>query len=256
MTAGILVHPDPASGGRAVARRLCGLAAEAGRTRGRFALGVSGGESPEPLFRALAAVPEATSWSVFWCDERQVPPDDARSNYGLARRRWLAPAHVPAERTFPIPVDRPVEEDAAAYERTVRAYFDAPPSPAASGPAFDALVLGVGPDGHTASLFPGAPELEATGRWVVGVPRPARPPLIPRVSLTLEAIGAARAVLFLAWGEGKREILGRLFADPGRGGPDAELPAARVRARGSVEWHIDRAAVPEPGAAAPPSSTS
>ena len=246
MTAGVVVHPDPASGGRAVAQRLRELAAAAERARGRFVVGVSGGESPEPLFRALAAVPETAGWSVFWCDERRVPPEDPRSNYGLALRGWLEPAHVPRERTFPIPVDRPAEEAAADYERTIRTYFDAPPAPAESGPTFDALVLGVGPDGHTASLFPGSAELAATGRWVLGVPHPSRPPYVPRVSLTLEAIAASRTVLFLAWGEGKRAILARLFADPGRGGPRGELPAARVRAREAVEWHIDRAAVPPP----------
>lgn len=244
MTGTIVVHPDPESGGRAVADRLLGLAAGAIAGRGRFVLGVSGGEGPKPLFRALARGGLPDGAYVFWCDERLVPATDPLSNYGLARRLWLEPSRFPADRTFPIPTDATLEAAASRYEATLRRFFG-PDAARAEGPAtFDALVLGVGPDGHTASLFPRAPSLEVADRWVVGEPQPARPPFVPRVSLTLEAIRTARLVVVLAWGAEKRGILRRIFADPGRGGPRGEVPAARVQARESVEWHIDRAAAP------------
>ncbi len=243
------VLPDVASAARAVLARLVDLADEARAQRGRFALAVSGGQTPEPLFRALASRGTGedawSGWHIFWSDERAVPPTDPRSNFGEAGRLWLGPAAVPDGQVHPIRTDGPgIDAMARTYEAELREFFPGPPGAA----TFDAVLLGVGPDGHTASLFPGSPTLEAGGRWVVAEPRPAVPPLVPRVSLTLDAIGRARVVLFLVGGTAKREVLARVFADPNRGGPRAALPAARVQALDAVEWYVDRGAAP-PGPA-------
>ena len=242
----VVVHPDAEAGGSSVAERLGALAQRARRERGRFVLGVSGGESPETLFRALAQGIAGTTgdWWLFWCDERLVPGSDPRSNFGLARRLWLAPVGFPPDHAFPVPTSGPVEASARHYDAQIRAFFGTEGPPGAGPPTFDVLVLGVGPDGHTASLFPGAPSLRVKDRWAVAEPAPARPPLVPRVTLTLAAIGDARTVLFLAWGSTKRRVLEGILSDPGRGGPLGEAPAALVRPRGSIEWHVDRAAWP------------
>jgi 6-phosphogluconolactonase len=246
MTPHVVVHPDPASGGRAVAERLGRLAQAALQARGRFVLGLSGGESPEPLFRALADASPASQrrWWLLWCDERLVPADDPRSNYGLARRLWLEPSHFPTERTLPVPTDGGPETSARRYDAELRRSFRAG-SPAGPGPAaFDAVVLGLGPDGHTASLFPGAATLTVVDRWAVAVADPALPPIVPRVSLTLSALNRARVALFLVWGRAKREVLARALGESEREPTAGGLPAGRVRALESVEWYVDGEAWP------------
>ncbi len=242
-----IVHADAEAGGRAVAERVFDLAAEAIRARGAFAIAVSGGRSPETMFRAFAsrraAAAEGEPWTVLWCDERVVPPDDPRSNFGLARRLWLAPARVPAERIIPVPTELPAEQAADRYDGLLRERF----APGASSPrprqAFDVAVLGLGPDGHTASLFPGRPSLAVVGRWSVAERSPTQEPRVPRVTLTLEGIGHVRHAIFLAWGAEKRPVLSSLFSDDGTTGA-RDLPAGRVRAQESVEWHVDRSAWP------------
>ncbi|HTT16256.1 MAG TPA: 6-phosphogluconolactonase [Thermoplasmata archaeon] len=236
MTPAPTVHASPEAGGRAVAGRIRELAAGALRARGRFSIGVSGGASPVPLFEALARAgaggePDRV-WSVYWCDERLVPPGDARSNFALARRTWLEPARVPSDRVHPVPVELGERGAAEHYESALRAAADV-----GDGAALDVAVLGVGPDGHTASLFPGRPALQEPRRWVVAEPDPGREPRVARVTLSLVGLASARRAIFLAWGEEKHAILARIL-----GGTAPELPAARVRALESVEWHVDRAA--------------
>lgn len=242
-----IVHADAEAGGRAVAERIFELAAAAVRARGGFTIAVSGGRSPETMFRAFAArragAADGEPWTVLWCDERMVPPDDLRSNFGLARRLWLAPARVPAERILPVPTGLPAGEAADLYDGLLRERFAAGPPSSRPRQGFDVAVLGLGPDGHTASLFPGRPSLAVVDRWSVAETSPTQEPRVPRVTLTLEAIRHARHAIFLVWGAEKRPVLSSLFSDDGSVGA-RDLPAARVRAQDSVEWHVDRSAWP------------
>jgi 6-phosphogluconolactonase len=239
----VWVHPDAETAARAAAHRVLGLAERAVAAEGRFAVAVSGGKTPEGMFRELASAGGPPNrwkaWQVFWCDERHVPSTDPRSNFGLARRVWLRPARVPVEGIHPVPVSRSLEQDATAYEDELRRFF-APGSTA----GWDAVVLGVGPDGHTASLFPGSASLEVPGRWVVGEPEPRQPPDVPRVTLTLEGLSHARVAIFLVCGADKRAILSRLLDPVGPHPSKLALPAARVGATESVEWFVDRDALP------------
>ncbi len=239
------LYADLGSAARATAERLvelAGLASAAGRT---FAVAVSGGRSPERMFRALATSseerPRWKDWRVFWCDERCVPAGDPRSNFGLAQRLWLRPAGIPRENLHPIDTSVPAAEGARRYEATLRGAFGS------TAPAtFDAVVLGVGPDGHTASLFPGAATLRAADRWVAAEPKPRQPPAVPRVTLTLTGLARSRRALFLVGGADKRDALATILT-PGSGpARRSEPPAARVTALEGVEWYLDREAAPLP----------
>ncbi len=244
LTGAVRVHPDARSAYRALADRLVELARAPTPGRPRFSLALSGGSTPERLFRLLAAdYARRVGWreiEIGFADERAVAPDDARSNFALARRALLAPLDVPAERIHRIPGElRPTGAAARAYEGALRALF------ADGRGTFDAVLLGMGPDGHTASLFPGASTLREVARWVRVEPAPALEPKVPRITLTLPALAAARCVLFLVLGAEKRPALTDVLRDPRRGTPEATLPAARVRARESVEWFVDSEAAPD-----------
>ncbi len=246
MTSGVVVHADGEAAGRAVAERVCELASEAAARRGAFSVAISGGKTPEPMFAALAASAAAWDrWAVYWCDERLVAPDDPRSNFGLARRLWLAPAHVPMRSVHPVHTAGSAGQAAERYEDELRALPTGPNPGAAAVGVLDAVVLGIGPDGHTASLFPGSPTLGERARWVVPEPNPALEPKVPRVTLTFPALRHARHAIFVVSGAEKRPTLERILNDPERGTDSAKLPAARVTAAESVEWHVDRAAWPE-----------
>ena len=176
---------------------------------------LSGGSTPRSVYERLAT--SDLPWAGMECwfgDERCVPPSDERSNERMAREALLSRVPVHAH-----PMDG-AACDAEGYERKLRERFhgDAPP-------AFDVAFLGIGDDGHTASLFPGAPELEERERWVVRVdPPPGTEPAVPRLSVTLPVLNAARVALFLIAGASKREALARLL----RGD---DIPAARVHAQ-------------------------
>jgi 6-phosphogluconolactonase len=193
---------------------------------------LTGGSSPKHAYE-LAAERDA-DWSpatVWFGDERCVGPAHPDSNFSMADRALLSRLSKPPD------VHRmqgELEPDAAAgaYEAEVRERLG-------GDPRWDLLLLGIGPDGHTASLFPGKPEIEETGRLVVGVPLAGMEPQVPRVSLTLPAINAARAVVFLVTGEGKAAMVPRVFGPS----PDPSLPATRVRPRyGSLTVYLDEAA--------------
>lgn len=170
---------------------------------------LSGGSTPEAFYHALAGL--AYPWEdveCFFGDERCVPATDERSNARMAARALLD--HVPA-RAYPIDG---AGCDAEGYERTLRERFGA-------RLRFDLIVYGLGPDGHTASLFPGMPAVEETDRWVVRVPEAGLDPFVPRVTMTVPALSAASVGVFLVSGAGKRDAVARLV---GRG----DIPAARV----------------------------
>jgi 6-phosphogluconolactonase len=216
---------------------LAAAAAEwvAGQCRGgdEFRVAASGGNTPHFLYEALASSTfrdniEWQRWHVFFGDERAVPPDDAKSNYRLLVDTLLSRVSIPEQQVHRMEAER-TDLDAAAsdYSQLLEADCGAPPR-------LDLVLLGLGADGHTASLFPGTAALEVADTWAT--PGRAPDPPIDRLSLTLPAINAAARVAFLVTGESKAEAL--------RGVIDGTVPAARVRpANGELIWFLDAAAV-------------
>ena len=203
---------------------------------GRCSLVLSGGNTPRALYSLLASSTyrDQIPWSqvhVFWGDERYVPSDDAASNYRMARESLLEQVPLPFQNIHPMPTHFQLPEAAAHdYERTLREQAGR------QRPLFDLMLLGLGEDGHTASLFPRSPALQETTRWVVAVTVPAEPPT--RLTLTLPAIAAAARVFVLVSGTGKSDALTHVLspkADP------SDYPAAGLpSARGIVTWWVDR----------------
>ncbi|MBM3163660.1 MAG: 6-phosphogluconolactonase [Chlorobi bacterium] len=228
--------------------------------RGRFTFVLSGGRSPRPLYRKLASGvslelmrlhdlpctenPEEDDlihmpWKktlIFWGDERCVPPSHPESNYRLAKETLLDAPGIEEARVFRIPGELyPHHKAAESYEETIRKVFgcrDDKKSPEI--PAFDLMVLGLGEDGHTASLFPeDRKNLEETRRLVVAVETPHGQPRIPRLSITLPLINRARTVLFFTEGKKRAELAKKIRS----GTASAVLPAGMVKpASGNLFW--------------------
>ncbi len=237
VNADVRVRPDPETLSRAVAHALVSRISD-GVTRGtRFSLALAGGSTPRTLYRLLATeYQDRIPWAqvhLFWGDERYVPPDDPRSNYRLVRESLLDHVAIPEGNVHPMPTDRPDPDDAArAYERTLREYFPE------SWPRLDLVLLGMGPDGHTASLFPGSPALQERERWVVAVQAPIDPPR--RLTLTLPVLNRAASVFFLVTGPEKANALRRALTGP----PDPiTCPAGAVHPEGGgLVWWVDEKA--------------
>jgi 6-phosphogluconolactonase len=171
-------------------------------------------------------------------DDRFVPENDPLSNMGMARRLFLDKVPAPRGNVHAIPTDANYPEGAAnLYEDTLKEFYGAEQLDPAK-PLFDLVLMGVGPDGHTASLFSGQRALEEKERWVVGVAKAGMEPAVPRVTLTLPALASTREMLFIADGAGKRDILRRVFSGE-------DLPSVRVHSDGALVWLLDRAAAPE-----------
>jgi 6-phosphogluconolactonase len=238
----IITVADPAALAKTAAERvLARMAADSGR----IAICLTGGSSPKALYQLLAtpAYRDRIPWDrVHWFigDERLVPRKDALHNMSMARQAFLDRC-APAANVHPIPTDtadiKDPDKSAALYENELMAFYGAERLDPAR-PLFDLVLMGVGPDGHTASLFPGYPAVEETARWVVGVPKANVEPFVPRVSLTLPTLASCREMLFEISGESKRAILTRLFAGE-------NLPANRARSLQETIWLIDQAALPE-----------
>jgi 6-phosphogluconolactonase len=204
----------------------------------RYTLALAGGSTPQRLYERLGA--EAAGplpWErlhLFWGDERYVPPTDPRSNHRLVQRTLLADAPCPAANVHPIPTDRtPPETAAAAYEQTLRRFF------ADRGATFDTVLLGLGADAHTASLFPETPALGQTDDWVRVVEAPPRHDVSTRISCTLPVLNGARQAIFLAAGPRKRAAVHRVLNER-----DESLPATHVQPRSQLDWYLDRACWP------------
>jgi 6-phosphogluconolactonase len=233
----VITVADPAALATAAAERLL---ARIDANRGRAAICLTGGSSPKQLYRLLATdnYRSRIPWDrVHWFigDERFVAPNDPLNNMGMAREIFLD-SHAPVANIHPIPTDTAgPEESARRYERDLQSFYGARELDPAR-PLFDVVLMGVGPDGHTASLFPDYPAVEETTRWVVGVPKAHVEPFVPRVTLTLPALGSCREMLFEVAGSEKRAILTRLFADEG-------LPANRARSTGETVLLVDQAAL-------------
>jgi 6-phosphogluconolactonase len=207
------------------------------RVQGRFSVALAGGSTPRSLYHLLASqFRDQIPWTkvhLFWGDERFVPPDDPQSNYRMAREALLDHVPCPAGNVHPMPTHFSEPElGAKDYEKTLRAYFSK------EWPRFDLVLLGMGEEGHTASLFPRSSALEEKKRWVIPVNAPAEPPL--RLTLTLPVLTHATNIHFLVAGSTKAEALHQVLT----GSPDPKnYPAAGVRpVQGTVIWWVDRQA--------------
>jgi 6-phosphogluconolactonase len=211
---------------------------EAVTQRGRFAIALAGGHTPSRMYSLWAKdeYRERTPWKhvhLFWGDERYVATDDPLSNYRMTRETLIARVPIPPENVHPMPTNFVRPEDAAeAYEVELQKFFAQAP------PAFDVQLLGLGPEGHTASLFPGSPALEEKKRWVAAVQAPAKPSR--RLTLTPPVLDCGRNTFFLVAGKDKREILSALCKESDTG--ESQYPASRIRPAGRVLWFLDKAA--------------
>ncbi len=228
------VMPDPQSLAHHVADW---MTAAAVATPGPFRVSLSGGSTPKTLYGLLASDEfrerfpwERVSW--YWGDERFVPYDHPESNYRMTREAMLAKAPVPSENIHPVPADGTPDEAALRYEQTLQAAYGAPVLDPGR-PLFDITLLGLGPDGHTASLLPGEKVLEERKRWVAAVSH-GRPEV--RITMTYPVIESSRYVAFLVAGQEKAAIFSAIRA----GGSD--VPAARVKPVGELIWFVDQAA--------------
>jgi len=221
---------------RRVAQWVCDLACA---TPDRFAIALSGGSTPKRLFQLLADMPlrEAMPWErvhLFWGDDRFVPRDDPNSNYGMARDAMIVHVPIPPENVHGIEFKGTAADAAQAYERVLKSYYGSDTLDPAR-PLFDIVLLGMGPDGHTASLFPGKPGLAEKYRWVTDVPEPGLNPFVPRVTLTYPALDSAKSVAFVAAGADKTAMMRRVLAGD-------DLPSAHIDPVGELIWFVDRAA--------------
>ena len=209
--------------------------------RGVFNFDLAGGSTPRKLYELLAAQPaDWQHWQFFMGDERYVPLDDERSNYRLAQEAMLAKLPIRDDQVHIVPVDQPtVEQAAERYEQQIRQHFH----DQAGVPAFDLVLLGLGSDTHTASLFPGKPAVDEAERLVVASGPGVLPPPVDRITFTLPLINAARRVLFLVAGPDKTEALQAVQRDLAGSPEAATTPAGKVRpSAGELVWFVDRAA--------------
>jgi 6-phosphogluconolactonase len=217
----LVVKDDPDAAAEEVARRL----AEAARAGGHVVL--TGGNTVGDAYEKAAELePDWSRVEVWWGDERCVAPDDENSNFGLAKRTLLDELERQPARVHRMQGELEPEEAARRYEDEVR------------GVTFDLVLNGVGPDGHTASLFPSAPSLEETERLALAVP-PGHEPLVERITLTIRALANCRGMIVFVTGEDKADAARRAFAQP----PSPDTPASLVRsAHGETIAVLDRAA--------------
>jgi len=259
----LLVAPGAEEFREAAAREFLAIAAAAIHARGRFAVALSGGNTPRGVYERIAATwreapDDPLEWSrvhLFWGDERYVPHDHPESNYRMAREALISRVPIPPGNVRPVPTDLPDPREAAArYEATLREFFGPPPGAAEGGgagegastgpgaaapPRFDLVLLGLGADGHTASLFPGTGAPDVTDRLATAVHVAKLDAW--RITLTLPLLNHAANVIFLVTGADKAAILRAIIEGPAT---DPPYPARRVRPAGSLLWIADRAAAP------------
>jgi 6-phosphogluconolactonase len=231
------VSSDPEALARRVAQWIADLACH---SFGRFAVCLSGGSTPRRLYQILASAPlrdivpwERIHW--FFGDERFVPWEHPDSNYGMTREAMLMRVPVPPDNIHGIAFEGTPADAARAYQRTLQSCYGAETLDPAR-PLFDVVLLGMGPDGHTASLFPGKPALEERRSWVTDVPEPGLNPHVPRVTLTYPALHSSRSTAFVAAGGDKYAMMQRVLAG------ERGLPAAQIAPVGELVWFIDKAA--------------
>src|SRR5579885_3219342 len=238
VSADLRVFPDPPALFRAAAEEFVAQAQSAIGARGRFTVALAGGSTPKGLYGRLAGN-STLPWDkvfFFFGDERHVSPDSPESNYRMARESFLSKIPVPPGNVFRIPAEiADASQAAAAYEQTLRNFFAAP---AGGFPVIDLVLLGMGPDGHTASLFPGGTALQENSRWVVSdwVDKFKT----DRVTLTLPVLKHARTVMFVVSGNDKAATLREVLEGSQ---PGTQFPAKLIRPQdGNLIWMVDRAA--------------
>jgi 6-phosphogluconolactonase len=241
----IRIHRDSQAWAEAAAAFVQEVGKEAVRANGRFLIALSGGTTPEPLYRALAspAFADRFDWSrttFFFSDERCVPSDDPRSNYALAHKTLLTPLRIMPSQVYRMAGEsRDPQAAASKYEQQLRLATKTSPS---AQPSLDLILLGLGEDGHTASLFPGSPALRDNQRLIAVTQSPKDPPT--RLTMTLGVINRASVILFLVTGADKAEVV-KAILDP-KTEAERRLPASLVRPeKGRVIWSLDRAAAAE-----------
>jgi len=225
----------------ALAERIVETARVAIEEHRQYTMALSGGKTPELLYSLLASeFSERMGWNsihLFWGDERFVPQDHPDSNFRMAYHAWISKVPIPRQNIHRIPTETETPDEAArSYEKTLKEFFNPPDNK--SIPAFDAILLGVGTDGHTASLFPGSRVLGEKSRWVVSVEAP--PSVFPkkRITLTLPLINNSREVFFFAFGDEKKNVLSKIFEEPEKA--KKVYPAAMVKAQERLLWYVEK----------------
>lgn len=240
----LLICPGREALAQKAVERIRACADNAFQQRGRFLFVLAGGSTPEQIYSRLAQSGNGRGidWSntlVFFGDERFVPPDDPRSNFAMAQRTLLGRAAIPSAHVFPVPTERGNAAEAAkAYADQLVRFFatDSREAP----PRFDLVLLGLGEDGHAASLFPHAAALDVADAWVTWSGPGSLPPAVERVTLTYPVFNAARQIVFLVSGENKATAL----RDVLEGNADLhDRPAAGIRPTdGTILWLVDESA--------------
>jgi 6-phosphogluconolactonase len=202
--------------------------------RGQFTIALAGGSTPKPLYEAIAS--QSLPWDkihVFWGDERYVPPTHPDSNEGMARQAWLDHVEIPTANLHPMPTDEVDPAVAAAkHEQELQTFFQ---SSSGTFPSLDLILLGIGDDAHTASLFPHTEALQVRDRLITVGDKDGQ----PRLTFTVPLINQARCVIFLVAGASKQAALAHIFA------PEADettYPARLIRPQGELWWLLDQAA--------------
>jgi 6-phosphogluconolactonase len=231
----VTVKENPAELAQAGADLFADIAKDCVSNYDRFSVAVSGGSTPRAMHCLLAQEPflSEVPWNkthIFWVDDRCVPHDDPASNFGAARSDLIALVPIPAENVHPIPVDTPPQKGALKYQNDILDFFNP-----ANGeiPCFDLIIMGIGRDGHIASLFPGCKELEEKKRLIV--PVKGGDPFVHRLTMTLPILNNARETIFLVSGSNKAEIVKEIFYKK-----DSCLPAQMIKpANGNLTWLMD-----------------
>jgi 6-phosphogluconolactonase len=236
MKAELMIYETAQGASEACARKVIELLGQALRSQPRASLAVSGGSTPKLMFAEMAAA--KFDWGnvhLFWVDERVVPPEDSQSNYKLAKENFIDPAHFPTANVHRVQGELPPEEAAKRYKQDIRAFFQLEPG---AIPQFDVIHRGVGPDAHTASLFPGEPLIDDRGNLVAAVDVEKFHQW--RVTLLPAVLESARHTLMLAAGEDKAEPLRAVLNEPYN---PKKYPSQIATYQGKgVLWFLDKAA--------------
>ena len=240
----LYVFADTQELSQSAANLVAKTAAAAVAQRGRFTVAISGGSLPKLVFPPLVKEPlrsqiNWTAWHVFWADERCVPLEHPESSYRLAKESLFNHVPIPTDQICPINPTLSCHLAADAYQVTLGQVFNLSAFPSPNLPQFDLILLGMGPDGHTASLFPGHPLLNEKLCWVAPITDSPKPPP-ERITLTLPVLNNARQVAFIATGENKAAVLPQVL---GQSRSEIALPAGLVQpTSGQLHWFVDQAA--------------